>query len=330
MPQPYTLSSELATSLRRWSNIDYWHAECEHLYVLFIYKLIDSLFIYKLIDSLCEMKKKEELAELLHKAEIEKTARESGNMQSEESEHSEITTADSVGETYTKQTGTGQSQHSSAQKSNAETSKLTGKPEAEQTKQTDVDGTESSDLADKGSGSEETYAYRFIAMEHCLADFIMLQKDISDLKTRLNVRIIYNCGKIIVFGDREEQLKEALRKITSLAEASYVDFILKTNPFKKDSDEWQAIEKEANVSNVAISIRSIEHKPLRDKEYYKVGKVEICVGHGCIGDIKRVDMIVLPVNRFFFPITPASELFFNKGKNWNLSIFNSSVSVARH
>ena len=273
-------------------------------------------------------KRKVELAELRHKAEIEQIVRESENMQAEGSEHSKITTA-SVGEAYTKQTGTGQSQHSSAKRSSAETYEPTAEAELETGKQTDIYDVGNFDQADKGSGSEETYAYSSIPMEHCLADFIMLQKDISEIQTKFNVRIASNCGKIVVLGGKKEETLEALKQIKALAEASYNDFILKTDPIDKDSDEWQVIEKEANVSNVAVSIRSIEHKPLRDKEHYKVGQVEICVGHGCIGDIKRVDMIVLPVNRSFFPITPASELFVRKGKNWNLRIFNSSVSVAR-
>ena len=35
-PQALAIASELAISLRRWSNIDNWHAECDHLVLSFL------------------------------------------------------------------------------------------------------------------------------------------------------------------------------------------------------------------------------------------------------------------------------------------------------
>ena len=144
-------------------------------------------------------------------------------------------------------------------------------------------------------------------------EFMMQQESMQEWKAKCTFSITYNKGEVVVVGRNKTEVKKAVQELKEILTSYYVDYIVKPEPLNEESEVWKSIKAEASQHNTLINTRTIVHGPLQKKTHFRIGNTDICLGHGCVSDLRNVDIMLCSVNRCLFPVTPVSELIFEKG-----------------
>lgn len=155
--------------------------------------------------------------------------------------------------------------------------------------------------------------YEHFALDLGMWECMMKQEHVQEWKSKCIISITYDNGDVIFAGKNKNGIEKAVKDFKDMLTSVFIDYVIRPELLSEESEEWKFIEEEALKYNTLISTRTIKHGPLKEKTHFRIGNTDICVAHGCIADLKNTDIIMCSVNKCLHPVTPMSELIFEKG-----------------